>query len=71
MRLRVDRLIQRRGRTRDQMTTQNLKSGTKLKEHIKRAHATAAIGGDRIKNLKLGLEDLVALFRPGREDEDE
>jgi hypothetical protein len=53
------------------MMTQNLKSGTKLKEHIKRAHATAAIGGDRIKNLKLGFEDLVALFRPGREDEDE
>jgi SNF2 family DNA or RNA helicase len=37
----------------------------------KRALATAALGGDRIKNLKLGLEDLMALFRPGREDEDE
>jgi len=34
----------------------------------KRALATAALGGDRIKNLKLGLEDLMALFRPGRED---
>ncbi|KAN0121109.1 hypothetical protein V8E52_003697 [Russula decolorans] len=32
----------------------------------KRALATAALTGDKIKNLKLGLEDLMALFRPGR-----
>lgn len=31
----------------------------------KRALAAAALSGDRIKNLKLGLEDLMALFRPG------
>jgi SNF2 family DNA or RNA helicase len=37
----------------------------------KRALATAALGGDRIKNLKLGLDDLMALFRPGREDDDD
>ena len=37
----------------------------------KRALATAALGGDRIKNLKLGLEDLLALFRPGREDDED
>ena len=30
-----------------------------------RALAAAALSGDRIKNLKLGLEDLMALFRPG------
>ena len=37
----------------------------------KRALATAALSGDRIKNLKLGLEDLMALFRPGAREEDE
>ncbi|KAF8257776.1 hypothetical protein EI94DRAFT_1723618 [Lactarius quietus] len=31
----------------------------------KRVLATAALSGGRIKNLKLGLEDLMALFRPG------
>ncbi|KAN0139248.1 SNF2 family N-terminal domain containing protein [Lactarius tabidus] len=42
----------------------------------KRALAAAALSGDRIKNLKLGLEDLMALFRPGagggydKEDDD-
>jgi SNF2 family DNA or RNA helicase len=40
-------------------------------QESKRALATAALGGDKIKNLKLGLEDLMALFRPGREDDDE
>ena len=39
-------------------------------QESKRALATAALGGDKIKNLKLGLEDLMALFRPGREDDD-
>jgi len=41
----------------------------------KRALATAALSGDRIKNLKLGLDDLMALFRPGggydRDEEDD
>ncbi|KAH9034929.1 SNF2 family N-terminal domain-containing protein [Lactarius hengduanensis] len=37
----------------------------------KRALATAALSGDRIKNLKLGLDDLMALFRPGREYNDD
>jgi len=39
----------------------------------KRALATAALSGDRIKNLKLGLDDLMALFRPGGgyDDKDE
>ena len=40
-------------------------------QNSKRALATAALSGDRVKNLKLGMEDLMALFRPGREDEDE
>ncbi|KAH9996318.1 SNF2 family N-terminal domain-containing protein [Russula vinacea] len=40
-------------------------------QESKRALATAALGGDKIKNLKLGLDDLMALFRPGREDEDD
>lgn len=40
-------------------------------QNSKRALTTAALGGDRIKNLKLGLEDLMALFRPGREDDDD
>jgi SNF2 family DNA or RNA helicase len=37
----------------------------------KRALTTAALSGDRIKNLKLGLEDLMALFRPGREEDED
>jgi SNF2 family DNA or RNA helicase len=37
-------------------------------QNSKRALATAALSGDRLKNLKLGLEDLMALFRPGREE---
>ncbi|KAI0299413.1 SNF2 family N-terminal domain-containing protein [Multifurca ochricompacta] len=40
-------------------------------QNSKRALTTAALGGDRIKNLKLGLEDLMALFRPGRDDDDD
>ena len=39
-------------------------------QESKRALATAALGGDKFKNLKLGLEDLMALFRPGRDDDD-
>jgi hypothetical protein len=34
-----------------------------------RALATAALSGDRIKNLKPCLEDLMGLFRPGRVDD--
>ncbi|KAJ7256478.1 SNF2 family N-terminal domain-containing protein [Mycena haematopus] len=38
----------------------------------KRELAQAALSGDKIKNLKLGMEDLLALFRPGgRDDEDD
>ncbi len=37
----------------------------------KRALTAAALSGDRLKNLKLGLEDLMALFRPGREEVDD
>jgi hypothetical protein len=37
-------------------------------QNSKRALTAAALSGDRLKNLKLGLEDLMALFRPGRED---
>ena len=40
-------------------------------QESKRALAAAALGGDKIKNLKLGLEDLMALFRPGRDDDDD
>ncbi|KAI9513461.1 SNF2 family N-terminal domain-containing protein [Russula earlei] len=40
-------------------------------QNSKRALATAALSGDRIKNLKLGLEDLMMLFRPGRDDDDD
>ena len=40
-------------------------------QNSKRALATAALSGDRIKNLKLGLDDLVMLFRPGRDDDDD
>ncbi|KAI0058318.1 hypothetical protein BV25DRAFT_1830155 [Artomyces pyxidatus] len=37
----------------------------------KRALAAAALSGDKVKNMKLGLEDLMALFRPGRDEEEE
>ncbi|KAA1474425.1 hypothetical protein DENSPDRAFT_882790 [Dentipellis sp. KUC8613] len=41
-------------------------------QDTKRALANAALSGDKLKNNKLGLDDLMALFRPGRdEDEDE
>jgi SNF2 family DNA or RNA helicase len=65
----------RLGQTRDvhiyKLTIENTVEARILAlQDNKRALATAALGGDRIKNLKLGLEDLMALFRPGREDED-
>ncbi len=37
----------------------------------KRELAAAALTGDKLKNSKLGLDDLMALFRPGRDDEDD
>ena len=37
----------------------------------KRELAKAALSGDKIKNMKLGMDDLLALFRPGRGDYDE
>jgi hypothetical protein len=36
----------------------------------KRTRATTALGGDKIKNLKLGLEDHMALFGPSGGDDD-
>ncbi len=65
----------RLGQTRDvniyKLTMKNTVEGRiPALQDSKRALATAALGGDKIKNLKLGLEDLVALFRPGREEDD-
>ncbi|KAI0267408.1 SNF2 family N-terminal domain-containing protein [Gloeopeniophorella convolvens] len=37
----------------------------------KRTLANAALSGDKMKNMKLGLEDLMALFRPGGHDDDD
>ncbi|RXW23200.1 hypothetical protein EST38_g2656 [Candolleomyces aberdarensis] len=37
----------------------------------KRALSQAALSGDKIKNMRLRMEDLLALFRPGRDDEDD
>ena len=38
----------------------------------KRALATAALAGDKLKNMKLGLDDLMALFKhSGRDDDDD
>jgi SNF2 family DNA or RNA helicase len=37
----------------------------------KRALAAAALSGDKIKNMRLGMEDLLALFRPGHRDPDD
>ncbi|KAJ7766803.1 SNF2 family DNA-dependent ATPase [Mycena metata] len=36
----------------------------------KREMARAALSGDKIKNMKLGMDDLLALFRPGSRDDD-
>ena len=32
--------------------------------------ATAALAGDKLKNMKLGLDDLMALFRHGADEQD-
>ncbi|KAL6306911.1 SNF2 family N-terminal domain-containing protein [Sparassis latifolia] len=37
----------------------------------KRALAHAALSGDKLKNMRLGVDDLVALFRPGVGDDDD
>ncbi|KAG6890238.1 hypothetical protein C0992_002766 [Termitomyces sp. T32_za158] len=37
----------------------------------KRELARAALSGDKIKDMRLGMDDLLALFRPGGRDEDE
>ncbi|KAF9453312.1 hypothetical protein P691DRAFT_658741 [Macrolepiota fuliginosa MF-IS2] len=40
-----------------------------LLQDKKRALAQAALSGDKLKNMKLGMDDLLALFRPNRRDE--
>lgn len=38
---------------------------------MKRELAKAALSGDKMKNMRLGADELAALFRPGgRDDED-
>ncbi|KAJ7286231.1 SNF2 family DNA-dependent ATPase [Mycena rebaudengoi] len=37
----------------------------------KRELARAALSGDKIKNMKLGMDDLLALFRPGGHDDED
>ena len=37
----------------------------------KRVLAAAALSGDKIKNMRLGMDDLLALFRPGHRDADD
>ena len=43
---------------------------TQLQEK-KRALAAAALSGDKLKNMRLGIDDLVALFRSSGHDEDD
>ncbi|PPQ99319.1 hypothetical protein CVT24_009187 [Panaeolus cyanescens] len=40
-------------------------------QNKKRLLAAAALSGDRIKDMRLGMEDLLALFRPGGRDDDD
>ncbi|KAJ7685568.1 SNF2 family DNA-dependent ATPase [Mycena polygramma] len=42
-----------------------------LLQDKKRELARAALSGDKIKNMKLGMDDLLALFRPGGRDDDD
>ncbi|KAF8804390.1 hypothetical protein BYT27DRAFT_7143491 [Phlegmacium glaucopus] len=42
-----------------------------LLQDKKRAMAAAALSGDKIKDMRLGMDDLLALFRPGGRDDDE
>jgi hypothetical protein len=38
-------------------------------QETKRQLANAALSGDKIKNNKLGMDDIMALFRPGGKDD--
>ena len=42
-----------------------------LLQEKKRALADAALAGNKLKNSRLGLDDLMALFRPGHDEEEE
>jgi hypothetical protein len=44
--------------------------GVQLQEK-KRELARAALSGDKIKNMRLGIDELVALFRSGRDEDDD
>jgi SNF2 family DNA or RNA helicase len=68
--------VHRLGQTRDvniyKLTIENTVEQRILTlQESKRALATATLGGDKINKLKLDLEDLMALFRPGREEDDD
>jgi len=66
---RAHRLGQTRDVNRYRLTIENTVEERILAlQNSKRAFTAAALSGDRLKNLKLGLEDLMALFRPGREE---
>lgn len=64
----------RMGQTRD-VSIWKLKIDDTVEDRIlalqdsKRALAAAALSGDKIKNLKLGRDDLLALFRSGGRDD--
>lgn len=66
----------RMGQTRD-VSIWKLKIDDTVEDRIlalqdsKRELAAAALSGDKIKNMKLGKDDLLALFRPGGRDDDE
>lgn len=45
--------------------------GSEQLQDKKRELAKAALSGDKMKNMRLGVDELAALFRPGsRDDED-
>ncbi|KAF9260752.1 hypothetical protein L218DRAFT_906857 [Marasmius fiardii PR-910] len=64
------------GQTRD-VNIYKLKVDETVEDRIlelqekKRVLARAALSGDKIKNMRLGMDDLLALFRPGRDDADD
>ncbi|KAG6919121.1 hypothetical protein DXG01_008928 [Tephrocybe rancida] len=62
------------GQTRD-VNIYKLKIDETVEDRIladkKRELARAALSGDKIKDMRLGMEDLLALFRPGGKDDDE
>ncbi|KAH7910542.1 SNF2 family N-terminal domain-containing protein [Hygrophoropsis aurantiaca] len=64
------------GQTRDvnifKLTIENTVEERILKlQEEKRALIAAALSGDKLKNMKLGMDDLLALFRHGGHDDDE